>query len=610
MDKFWTVSTGNNWNPCINSGLILDALAIGDVEPGIAESILSLAIPSVRQVLQHYSVDNGVWYEGPDYYEATSGFTAVMLAGLDSALGTDFGLSETPGLNRAGLFATYGTGPSGVQYDFSDSTPYDLSSANGSITYSRAVLGSFLYWYAERYDQPEYAWYERTNDGVPPLANPTPKTPPNTPANSTYALGLLWYDPQGSGPAESGLSPDQFFYGATNQPQFFNKAKNQPADPSAEVVTFRTNWDQDATYVATKAGLIGDSNLDSHGFMDAGSFVLDAEGQRWVQQLGKDSYTKTYFKYTEQGRYSYYRARSEGSNTLVVNPSMYGGQDIGSNPVVTLFQSGTGDADSRTIINLTPAYQGQGVTQLWRGFALTDNRQDLLVEDEIQAPQSTPANVWWFAHILVTTRVQIAADGKSAILTQDGQRLWVGILSGPADASLQLMAALPLPTSPNPPGQNPTTNYKKLAIDLTGVTNARLAVLFAPLAPGQSQPATVPTVMPLASWGSIASLPIIRFPIPLSNPSPSHPSTNGLETAFLTVARAGEPIDMLSSPTVTATHSTAAFISPLVPETSLFAKYLNGGGDNAPSQDTSGILGDLTEPVPDPSTAYSAEIVE
>jgi hypothetical protein len=167
---------------------------------------------------------------------------------------------------------------------------------------------------------------------------------------------------------------------------------------------------------------------------------------------------------------------------------------------VTLFRP---DADGgRTITDLTSAYAG--VTSVRRGIAMVNGRRDVVVQDEIRA--STPATVWWFGHVkLAAAQVQFAADGRSAILTQGGQRLWAGILAGPADATFSLVAAAPLPTSPNPAGQNANAGFMKLAVRMTGVTDTRLAIGFVPLAAGQAVPAVLPAVTPLSSWAAFAN---------------------------------------------------------------------------------------------------------
>ena len=53
------------------------------------------------------------------------------------------------------------------------------------------------------------------------------------------------------------------------------------------VALMRTSWtNPDAIYV----GLKGGSPSVSHGHMDVGSFVMDANGERWSMDLGMQEY--------------------------------------------------------------------------------------------------------------------------------------------------------------------------------------------------------------------------------------------------------------------------------------------------------------------------------
>ncbi|MCH7885232.1 MAG: heparinase II/III family protein, partial [Planctomycetes bacterium] len=48
----------------------------------------------------------------------------------------------------------------------------------------------------------------------------------------------------------------------------------------------RTSWKEDAIFIAIKGG----SPSLSHGHMDIGSFVMDANGVRWAIDLGAHNY--------------------------------------------------------------------------------------------------------------------------------------------------------------------------------------------------------------------------------------------------------------------------------------------------------------------------------
>jgi len=471
--------TSNNWALVTNGGMTMGALAVAGDQPTLAAQIVARSVPSARAVMRHYTADNGGWYEGPGYYNYSLRYGVTMMAALETALGTDFGLARTPGFERAGLAAILETGPTGASFNFADGGP------------GRFQTGPVGFWMARRFNRPEYAWYARTY------------------GSTSDPLNLLWFDPRGTAPTAATLSGSAFLRGP---------AATSPYAP-ADVVTLRGGWESASTFVATKAGKVG----DSHGNLDAGTFVLDALGQRWFHDLGADSYALPGY-FSNPQRWTYYRMRAEGQNTLVINPGSDGGQVLGATPPVTLFRT---DADGgRTVTDLTRAYAG--VTSVRRGIAMVNGRRDVVVQDEIRA--TTPATVWWFGHVkLAPAQVQIAADGRSAILTQNGQRLWVGILAGPADAAFQLLAAAPLPTSPNPAGQNANADFMKLAVKMSGVTDARLSILFSPLAPEQNAPGALPVVTSLASWAtlgtatraSVARLPAIAAGVASSPGTPA-----------------------------------------------------------------------------------------
>ena len=290
------------------------------------------------------------------------------------------------------------------------------------------MRGPQLLWLARRYLRPEYAAWERAN------------------TSSAEALDLLWYDPRGTNADASGIPPDDYFRGATGTTTFF------PADAA----TLRTRWqDNDATFVGFKAGEIG----ASHGHLDAGSFVLDALGVRWAHDRGGDDYALPNY-FSEPQRWTYYRLRAEGHNTLVLNSGTNADQNVDAKPPLVLFASAPAGDNSLAVADRTSAY---GLTKVWRGVQILNHRRWFLVQDELQA--ATPANGWWFMHVNTATAVAIQPDGRSAMLTQGTDRLWLTNLTG--IGRFALSNAVPLPTSPNPAGQNTNASYRKLALQLT-----------------------------------------------------------------------------------------------------------------------------------------------
>lgn len=454
----WSKSSGNNWNMVCNGGLSIGALAVGSESEALAENILNRALNSTRPVWAHFTTDCGAWYEGPGYWGYTTEYGIRMFAALEWVLGSDFGISGTQGVSESGFAPIEATGPTNIIFNFAD------AGAGGP---SR---GPVFQWMARRYGQPLYDWWENQGGGG--------------------ALDALWYNESTASLAATATLPDMAFHGDAGtafQPQ--------------EMVTMRGKWnDSRTTFVACKGGEMG----AAHGNLDAGTFVLDALGKRWFHDLGGDNYALPgYFSDTPSAgvdRWDYYRLRSEGQNTLTINPSANTDMVLDAVAPLVAYQSEPGGRGSFAIHDLTAVYSG--MTRVWRGTRLTGVRDEVLVQDEIQS--ATGKTVWWFAHFTYpTTTVVIDPDGTSAMMTQGAERLWCKIVSG--GGTFQIMDAVPLPTSPNPAGQNANTGHKKLAINLTNVTNKTLAVWFVPLSTGEAIPATLPAITALNTWNIAAA---------------------------------------------------------------------------------------------------------
>jgi len=430
----WWAASPFNWNQVVNSGLGLGALAVLAEAPEVAAPVLDRALPSLPRALAKLSPDGGS-YEGPLYWGYGAFYTCVFLAALESALGGDFGLTQAPGLAATGFFPLYLTGPTGKTFNYADSP-------------EKIPWLAQLFWLAQKFKQPAFTG--------PALCSPKP-----------HALALLWRDFAALPQPVGHLPLDKYFRGV-------------------EVVTMRSSWQDDqAIFMALKAG----DNQAGHAHLDLGTFVLDAQGQRWALDLGPDDYNLP--DYFGPGRWDYYRTRAEGHNTLVINPGKAPDQDPAASARISRFHSSP--QLSWAIADLTPAYARQA-HKVWRGLALV-NRRQVLIEDEIETLQ--PSEVWWFLH--TPAAVLLAADKKSAILTQNSRR-WQARLVQPGNATFELLKARPLPLSPHPLRQGDNSRVQKLAIKVKQAKEVRLAVWLTPLPDGECPLPDLPAVTPLAEW--------------------------------------------------------------------------------------------------------------
>ncbi|MHB8900570.1 MAG: heparinase II/III domain-containing protein, partial [Thermoguttaceae bacterium] len=452
--KEWWSQCRHNWNQVCNGGLGIGALAIGDEEPEVASEILHSGLVSLPLAMTEYGPD-GAWAEGPGYWGYATKYNVFILAAMETALGTDFGLSEIPGFSLCGMMPIYSTGPSGRSFNYADSG-------------DSATRAPEMWWLATRFHQPGYAWYART-----------------------YCVGgpldMLWYDAKLDTSRPKDLPLDRYFRG------------------SEVVMMMRSAWDDaEAVSVDFKAG----DNKANHSHLDLGSFIVDALGVRWACDLGSDDYNMP--GYFGGKRWTYYRLRAEGHNTLAIRrgeASDKPDQDPKAVAPIVKFQSKPERVFA--IADLDDAYAGMA-RQARRGITLVD-RKTVLVRDEVELAE--PADVWWFMTAPTastghgrrrgsegpTMSIELGKTPAEAVLTKDKARLWVRILA-PAGAEFEIMDAKPLPISPNPAEQNPNSGIRKLAIHLAGATSVGLTVAMVPLKEGENPPARMPEVKPLAQW--------------------------------------------------------------------------------------------------------------
>jgi len=423
----WWAKSEHNWNQVCNGGSAIGALAIADERPELAAEIVAAGRKSIVRALRSYEPEGG-WAEGPGYWHYATRYTVYYLAALQTALGSDLGLiGEMPGFTKAGDFRVHFCGPVGRTFNYADAG-------------DRTGRSAEMFWLARTLDKPLYAWHERSCEG------------------RTDALDLLWFDPRGQGPKADATPLDRYFRGV-------------------EVAFLRSAWeDRDAVFVGFKGG----DNRANHSNLDLGSFVLDALGQRWALDLGGDNYNLP--AYFGNQRWTYYRLRTEGHNTLAFSGE---NQDPAAKAAIVAFAS----APARAFAVADLSRADKRLDRWQRGIALLD-RKEVLIQDEVEL--KAPADLAWTMH----TSASIQLDGATATLKLGDRFLRAAILE-PQGAKFETASAAP----PKPQAQN--EGVTRLMVRLPGVKEARLAVLLTPYrgaAPGAASRA----VEPLSKWAADA----------------------------------------------------------------------------------------------------------
>ena len=313
--NWWTVAV-HNWNQVCNGGITLGALAIADEDRERAVYIVKQSVASIQLAMTSYAPEGG-WAEGPGYWQYATFYNVYYIAGLQSALGTDFGLSSMPGFDHAGDFRIFFQGPAGT-FNYADAHP-------------AAGTAPEMFWLAKRFSQPVFAWDELRH--LSAGERPT-------------ALDLVWYQPAGQSPSAAHWPLARMFKGVN-------------------VAFLRTDWDSpDAVWVGVKGG----DNHANHSHLDLGSLVFDAHGMRWALDLGSDDYNMP--GYFGKQRFTYYRLRTESHNTVLIDAE---NQDADAKAPMTM-------KNGVVTIDLAAAYPGK-VTKFLRSIELTDKNGLLIRDE-------------------------------------------------------------------------------------------------------------------------------------------------------------------------------------------------------------------------------------
>jgi hypothetical protein len=436
------VRAKHNWNQVCNGGLLAGALALADEEPELARLVVNGALKSLPISMAAYQPD-GAYPEGPDYWGYGTGYNVIAIALLESALGTDFDLSAAPAFDRTALYRLHVQSPSGQEFNYADCDPRDGADAQYTWLASRFHIAAALAHSRILLTEAVRGFDEVAAD------------------DNLFALNAVWF-PQDVGLEAVRMTPlDIRFRGP------------------AQLALFRGAWaDPRALFVGLKAG----RNSVNHAHLDLGSFVLDADGERWAMDLGPDYYNLP--AYFGEKRWTYYRLNNRSHNVVTPGNEL---QDVNADVPIIAFKSDP--ARAFAVADLTSAYPN-AAGKILRGMVLLD-RARVLVQDDITDLKTGTPLTW---RMLTRARVALA-DARSAILTQNGRTLRADILA-PEAARFSERTARP-PTA----AENQNEGVTELEIGFTpDASSARIAVLLTPVGDHWPSPQAAPDLTPISEW--------------------------------------------------------------------------------------------------------------
>jgi len=447
------VRASNNWGQVCHGGLTAGALAVLEDEPELAAKTVHNALHNVPRSM-HAFEPVGSYPEGPGYWAYGTSYNVVLLAALESVLGSDFGLTAAPGFDVTGQYPALVTGPSGATFNYAD---------GGSGRRPQ----SCLFWFAERFERPD--WLLGEQQRVEAAAGRVTQSGAASSENRLLPLALLWM--------RSAQSDAEI-----RMPLHWSSGSDTP------ITLHRGSWvDPDTTFV----GLKGGSPSANHGQMDTGSFVLDAEGVRWALDLGAEGYhgiesrgMNLWSRGQTSDRWKIFRQRNHGHNTLVIDDQLQ--YAAGNGPIVQF----SDDPDfPHSIVDLAPVYPDQ-VESARRGVALLDGRHVLIV-DELTGLEPGSRVRWG-----MITPGTPSETGRSDIkLSRGDARLTMTILAPESITWTTVDTA-----TPRNEWDSPNRGTRMIAFEAVAPASGEL-VLAVLAQPGEEPTKRPVELVPLEKWG-------------------------------------------------------------------------------------------------------------
>lgn len=395
----------NNWNQVCNSAMAYGALAIYEDASTLADSVVQRSITSILKPMKNYGPD-GAYPEGYSYWGFGTTYNVMLIDALEKCFGTDFNLSKQKGFLESAGFILHMVAPDHESFNYGDNK-------------DTGRMSPAMFWLAKRNNDLSLLWNERSlfkSGNKKKLMD-----------YRFFTLAMLW-----------GAGVDMRHLPEPQQKTWISSTAITP------VALMRTSWDDTkAIYLAFKGG----SASSSHAHLDAGSFVMVANGERWAMDFGRQDYHSLeslgldiWNKTQNSDRWKVFRYTNLAHNTLTFNNCI---QDVKG--YVCLNGSSSLTKQPSVSADLTPVYPGQ-IKSAKRQVEIVDGKY-VLVSDEIHTGKKSTTMRW-----TMLTPSDANLKGKNKIvLSRNGKRLVMEV-NAPVKVHLKTWSTSPTTSydAPNP----------------------------------------------------------------------------------------------------------------------------------------------------------------
>ncbi len=374
-DDFWWMGLRgqkvNNWNPWICSNWLAAALLVEE-DPARRARSVHKALRCLDVFLASYPSDGGC-DEGPGYWDRAGGSLFDCLELLDGASGGKIGIFAEPLVQEIGRYIgrVHIAGPWAV--NFADAAAKAGGSAALIYRFGRAIGDEDLMGYG--------AWLAR-RQGL-----------------GTGAIGASFGALGRALPALFGL--DELAGTGPKEPLF-----RDAWFPELQVMTARSiAGSTNGLYLAAKGG----HNDESHNHNDVGDFVVYADGEPVLIDVGVETYTAKTFS---GRRYEIWTMQSAFHNLPTVGGVMQkNGRDFRARDVRY-----RADASSAALeLDIAAAYPPEAGIASWKRRIALERAKRVAIEDVYALEKARPV-VWSF---MSWRRPEVAGAGRIALVHPD-----------------------------------------------------------------------------------------------------------------------------------------------------------------------------------------------
>lgn len=372
-----------NWNSVCNASLVFGALAIFDEDSDAAIPVIERALKTTLLPLKVFAPD-GNYPEGPQYWNYGATFQVMLSAALKSALGSDKGLSDSPGFTASANYMLFASGPSSKYFNYSDCG-------------EKETAKSSMFWFAQKTNNPSLVFRE---------------------------LELIengYYTKKSAGNIDR-ILPNTLIFGKQLDLKNLSKPSQNIyiGNGITPVAIVRTKWKgEDDMYFGIKGG----KSSDAHSHMDQGSFVFDIGENRWAMDFGLQSYRTLLTKGVDlwnlkqdSQRWDVFRYNNLNHNTLTINNQRHNVK--GKAEIIKSYKSSKkigAKVDLTSVLNLNNELKSATRT------ATVIKNNYLKITDCVETNSKAVALRW----NMVTKSTAKIIDEKTIKLHQNGKNLFL-----------------------------------------------------------------------------------------------------------------------------------------------------------------------------------------